>query len=157
MEPQIPCHLQRQQISEALLPLPTPSAWGTSLSRSLYKFHLSFDINASEVLGLTFLWFSTTRFFFFFLNPCFPSVLDYVRFYSYNRVSLVAQMVKNLSAMQATQVWSLGWEDPLEKEMVTHSSILAWRISWTEEPGGLQSMRSQRVWHDWVTNTYLFL
>ena len=83
--------------------------------------------------------------FFFFLNPCFPSVLDYVRSYSYYRVSLVAQMVKNLSAMQATQVWSLGWEDPLEKEMVTHSSILAWRISWTEEPGGLQSMRLQRV------------
>ena len=54
--------------------------------------------------------------------------------------SLVAQMVKNLPAMWETQVRSLGWEDPLEKEMVTHSSILAWRIPWTEEPGGLQSM-----------------
>ena len=51
--------------------------------------------------------------------------------------SLVAQMVKNLLAMQETQVQSLGWEDPLEEEMATHSSILAWRISWTEEPGGL--------------------
>ena len=50
---------------------------------------------------------------------------------------LVAQMVKNLPAMQATQVWSLGWEDPLEKEMATHSSILPWKIPWTEEPGGL--------------------
>ena len=48
-------------------------------------------------------------------------------------------MVKNLPAMLETQVWSLGWEDPLEKGMTTHSSILAWRISWTEETGGLQS------------------
>ena len=54
-----------------------------------------------------------------------------------NRASLVAQMVKNLPAMQETQVRSLGWEDPLEKEMATHSSILAWKISWTEEPSGL--------------------
>ena len=55
-------------------------------------------------------------------------------------VSLVTQMAKNLPAMQETQVWSLGWEDALEKEMATHSSILAGRISWTEEPGGLQSV-----------------
>jgi len=52
-------------------------------------------------------------------------------------VSLVAQMVKNLPAMEETQVQSLGWEDPLEKGMAIHSSILAWRIPWTEEPGGL--------------------
>ena len=57
-------------------------------------------------------------------------------------------MVKNLPAMQETWVQSLGWEDPLEKEMVTHSSILAWRIPWTEEPGRQQSMESQRVEHD---------
>ena len=56
-------------------------------------------------------------------------------------------MGKNLPAMQETQVQSLGWEDPLEKGMATHSSILAWRIPWTEEPGGVQSMRSQRVRH----------
>ena len=62
--------------------------------------------------------------------------------------SLVAQSVKNLPAVQETWVRSLGWEDPLEKEMATHSSILAWKISWTEEPGGLQSMGSQRVGHD---------
>ena len=62
--------------------------------------------------------------------------------------SLVAQMVKNLPVVQETWVQSLGWEDPLEKEMATHSSILAWRIPWTEEPGGLQSMGSQRVRHD---------
>jgi len=59
-----------------------------------------------------------------------------------------AQMVKNLPAMQETQVQSLGWEDSLEKGMATHSSILAWRIPWTEEPGGLQSMGSQRVGHN---------
>ena len=62
--------------------------------------------------------------------------------------SLMAQTVKNLLAMQETWVLSLGWEDPLEKEMATHSSILAWRIPWTEEPGGLQSMGLQRVGHD---------
>ena len=56
--------------------------------------------------------------------------------------SLVAQLVKNLPARQKTWVQSLGWEDPLEKEMTTHSSILAWRIPWTEEPGGLQSTGS---------------
>ena len=59
--------------------------------------------------------------------------------------SLVAQMVKNPPAMQETQVQPLGQEDPLGKEMATHSSVLAWRIPWTEEPEGLQSMGSQRV------------
>jgi len=60
----------------------------------------------------------------------------------------VAQTVKNLPAMQETWVSSLGWEDPLEEVMATHSSILAWRIPWTEKPGGLQSMGSQGVGHD---------
>ena len=60
----------------------------------------------------------------------------------------MAQTVKNLAAMQETQVRSLGQEDPLEIEMATHSSILAWRIPWTKEPGGLQSMRLQRIGHD---------
>ena len=60
----------------------------------------------------------------------------------------MAQMVKNLPAMQETWVRSLGGEDPLEKEMAIHSGILAWRIPWTEEPGGLQPMGSQRVGHD---------
>ena len=62
--------------------------------------------------------------------------------------SLVAQMVKCLPTMRETQVQSLGWEDPLEKEMATHSSTLAWKILWTEERGRLQSMGSQRVGHD---------
>ena len=56
--------------------------------------------------------------------------------------------------MQETWVWSLGREDPLEKGMATHSSILAWRIPWTEEPVGLQSMESQRDWHNWATNAF---
>ena len=69
------------------------------------------------------------------------------------RTSLVAQMAKNLLAMQETWVQSLSWEDALEEGMATHSSILAWRIPWTEDPGGLQSMGlqsvgSQRVGHD---------
>ena len=70
--------------------------------------------------------------------------------------SLVAQMVKNLPAMQETQVRSLGQEDPLEEEMATHSGIVAWRIPWTEESDGLQVMGSQRVGHNWVTNTFTF-
>ena len=60
-------------------------------------------------------------------------------------MSLVVKMVKNLSAVQETQVRSLGWEDPLEEGMAIHSSILAWRIPWTEEPAGRQSMESQGV------------
>ena len=71
--------------------------------------------------------------------------------------SLVAQMVKNLPAMLETQVQSLGLEDPLGEDMATHSSILTWRIPRTEEPGGLQSMGSQRVRHNWAMFTYFFI
>ena len=63
-------------------------------------------------------------------------------------------MVKNPPAMCETWVQSLGWEDPLEEGVATHSSVLAWRIPWTEEPGGLQSTGSQRVVHDGATFTY---
>ena len=75
---------------------------------------------------------------------------QYYLLLSFNKVraSLVAQRIKRLPAMPETRVRSLGWEDPLEKEMATHSSILAWRIPWTGEPGGLQSTGSQRVRHD---------
>ena len=66
--------------------------------------------------------------------------------------SLVAQTVKRPSMMRETWVRSLGWEDPLEKEMAIHSSTIAWKIPWTEAPGRLQSMGSQRVGHDWVTS-----
>ena len=70
------------------------------------------------------------------------------------KASLVDQMVKNLPAMRETWVQSLGWEDPLKKEMATHSNILAWRIPWTKEPGKLQPIGSQRVKHDWATITH---
>ena len=81
------------------------------------------------------------------------SLLVYMNIYAYIYIyyiwaSLVAQGLKRLPAMRETWVRSLGWEDPLEKEIATHSTILAWRIPWTEEPGGLQSTRSQRVVHD---------
>ena len=69
----------------------------------------------------------------------------FIYIYIYTGVSLVAQIVKNLPAMRETWIQSLGQEDPLEKEIATHSSILAWEIPWTEESGGLQSMGSQRV------------
>ena len=65
-----------------------------------------------------------------------------------NGASLMAQLVKNSNTMQETRVQSLGWKDPLEKGMATHSSILAWRIPWTEESHGLQTMGSQRVRHN---------
>ena len=80
-------------------------------------------------------------FFFFIVKICTQNCV-------LHKPPLVAQMVKNLPVMQETQVRFLGQEDPLEKGMATHSSILVWRIPWTEEPGGLQSMGSKRVRHD---------
>ena len=77
------------------------------------------------------------------------SVCIYI--YTHIHTSLEAQMVKNLPTMRETQVGSLGQEDNLEKEMATRSSILAWKIPWTEETGRLLSLRSQRVRHDWTT------
>ena len=76
------------------------------------------------------------------------SVLQVHRSYTFYWASLVAQRLKHLPEMQETQVQSLGREDPLEKEMATHSSTLVWRIPWREEPGGLESMGSQRDGHD---------
>ena len=73
----------------------------------------------------------------------------------FQKTSLVAQTVKRLSTMWETWVRSLGREDPLEKEMAIHSSTIAWKIPWIEEPGRLQSMGSQRVGHDWVTSLSL--
>ena len=74
--------------------------------------------------------------------------------------SLVAQMVKNLPEMQENQVWSLGWEDPLKKGIVTAFCILVWKIPWTEEPGGLQSMGPQWAGHDRAhthTHTHIYI
>ena len=83
----------------------------------------------------------------------FPPIMCVVSFYSGDRASLVAQVVKTLLEMQETQVQSLGWEDLLKKEMATHCSILAWKIPQTEEPGGVQSIGSQRVGLNRATNT----
>ena len=77
--------------------------------------------------------------------------------YTVYRASLVAQMVKHLPTMQETHVRSLGQEHPLEKETATHSSTLAWKIPWTEEPGRIQSMGLQRVGHNWVTSLIQYI
>ena len=79
---------------------------------------------------------------------CFRCAAKESVLYTYICTSLVAQMVKRLPTMRETGVQSLGWEDLLEKEMATHSSILTWEILWVEEPGKLQSMGSQRVRHN---------
>ena len=86
---------------------------------------------------------------------CFLLQLSLRVFYSLT--SMVAQTVKRLPTMRESWARSLSWEDPLEKKMATHSSILAWRIPWTEEPGRLQSMGLQRVGHDWVTSLSLYI
>ena len=75
-------------------------------------------------------------------------------FFFYTDVYLIL-MVKHLPTMRETWVWSLGQEDPLEEEMATHSSILAWKIPWTKEPGRLQSTALQRVGHNWTISLYL--
>ena len=85
------------------------------------------------------------------LNYIFHCITHFIYTFIVIMSSLVAQRVKRLPTMWETWVWSLGREDPLEKEMATHSSILAWEIPWMEKPGSLQSMGSQRVGHDWVT------
>ena len=90
-------------------------------------------------------------------SAVFRFFIFYLFYFLFHWLSLVAQMVKNLLAMQKTQVWSLGRADRLEKTMATHSSILVWRIPLTEEPGRLQSMGSQRAGHDWATNTLTFI
>ena len=99
-----------------------------------------------------------------FMNTCnFPNKLIYNRLFKNILIksnlyipTMVAQTVKNLPAMKETWVWSLGWEDPLEKGMTIHSSIIAWRILWTEDPSGLQFMGLQRVRLDWVTKAITF-
>ena len=88
---------------------------------------------------------------FLILCEIFNVLISFIYFWSHHTAcgaSPVAQIVKNLPAMQETGVRFLGQGDPLEKEMATHSSIFAWRILWMEEPGGLQPMGSQRVGHD---------
>ena len=96
-------------------------------------------------------------FFLFKLCLLYKEIIQHLLLISYYRASLVAQMVKNLPAMWETWVRSLGWEDPPEEGMATHSSLLAWRIPWTQESGGLQSMGSPRVRHSWATKRSIAL
>ena len=112
----------------------------SSISYSvLFLYFFALIDNEGFLSLLAILWNSAFRCLCLFFSPLlFASLL----------VSMVAQRLKRLPPMQETQVRSLGQGDPLEKEMVTHSSILAWRIPWTEDPGGLQTMGSQRVGHD---------
>ena len=90
-----------------------------------------------------------------FCFSCTAKWISHTHTYNTLFLGFPFQRVKHLLPTWETWVRSLGREDPLEKEMVTQSSILAWRIPWMEKPGGLQSMGSQRVWHDWATSLHL--
>ena len=94
-----------------------------------------------------------------FFSASSPALVIFVLvcFFVFLNMTILVQTVKNQSVVWEALVQSLGREDPLEKEMATHSSLLAWRMPWTEEPGGLQSMGPQRVGHDWATNTFTFV
>ena len=122
----------------------TSSTWAPSWHETQQQWHL---LRVTKTFGFYELWLCSQKSSSMLFLVCF-SVLLWE-----NWASLVAQSVKNLPAVQETPVWSLGREDPLEKEMATHASILVWRISWTQEPGGLQSMESKRAGHDWATHT----
>ena len=89
-----------------------------------------------------------------FKNTIFLLQNFYVYLHIYIYIYLT-QMLKKMPIVQETWIWALGWEDPLEKGMATHFSILLWRIPWIEEPDGLYSMWSQRVRHYWATNTFI--
>ena len=100
--------------------------------------HEEHDVESEFLRKALFQWDNSSE------NPSFFTLSDLIHWWA----SLVAQTVKNLPEMWGPRVQSLGQEDPLEKGIATHSRILAWRIPWTEESGGLQSMGSQRVEHD---------
>ena len=131
------------------------------LTESYCKDSLSMDSMPSWVTNL----FSSVQFSHQSCH-CYANLLHHFKQFSSHRqlvciqtlakqgASLVAQAIKNPPALWENQVWSLSWEDSLKKGMTTHSGILAWRIPWTEEPGGLQSMGSQRVRHDWATKEH---
>ena len=120
------------------------SAWNMQ-GWALEWRHLSKVISYQHEVGL--------RHFWWFLNCSYWGCIKP----NQERKSLIDQLVKNLPTMQETWVRFLSWEDPLKKETAIHSSSPAWRIPWTEESGGLQSMMSHRVGHNWATDTLLFL
>ena len=116
----------------SLVPLPfLKPSWTSWSLQFMYSWSL-----AGRILSIT-------------LLACERSTV--LQYFEHSLASLVTQRLKCLPAMWDTQVPSLGWEDPLEKEMATHSSILTWRIPWRGEPGRLQPMGSQRVRHNWAT------
>ena len=106
-------------------------------------------LKSSLSWAIKYIWYLLLLYFSWFSSPKLPFFMHGTSYWA----SLEAQMVRNLPAMQETQVQSLGQEYPMKKGMATHSSILAWRIPWTEQPRGLQSTGSQRVRHDWMTTT----
>ena len=114
-------------------------------------------MNTSKIKDrVTFLSYVEASEFWIGLSLCYTKyearlLTPFKQYKDYNWASLVTQMVKNLLAIWETWVWSLGWEDLLEKGTITHSSMLVKRITWTKEPGRLQSMGSQRVRQDWAT------
>ena len=112
---------------------------------------MSHVMNQLESASLSFFWWSRAV---DFWHNVFCLILALLTLDMYKWTSLVAQTVKRLSTMWETRVQSLGWEDPLEKEMAVHSRTIAWKIPWTEEPGRLQSMGSQIVGHDWTTSLH---
>ena len=145
-------------------PHPVILPLSSSLSSCFFIFHSQFfyikdsDCNFPPSLWLNYclwalmlwihiLWCQT------FPRQCLDNQLSHC--FTCHWTSLVAQMVKRLSTMWEAWVRSLGQEDPLEKEMAIHSSTIAWKIPWTEEPGRLQSMGLQRVGHDWATSLSL--
>ena len=145
-------HLQRQEC--AWLGAPVPFAWLRKVlphhnnwmrEKEKYIAHIAITLPSTRLLRQERQFITGA-----YLSYWCASVISN----HFQRVSLVGQMVKKLPEIQETPVQSLGQEDPLEKEMATGSSILAWRSTWTEEPGVLQSMGSQRVGHDWATNTH---
>ena len=115
-------------------------------------FHMSVFFWTSVYLHFHLLKFFSLEHTFSYLPPMVP-ITGHLWAALLTRASLVAQRLKHLLAMRETWVRSLGLEDPLEKEMATHSSTFAWKIPWMEEPGGLQSM-GRRVRHNWVTSLY---
>ena len=120
-----------------------------NLCSFLLTYILSFLLG--EVLVFMLLnsgWLPMLLLYFWLIHSYLKLLTAAMNYSSLFRAPLLAQTVKNLPAMQEAWVWSLGWEDPLEKGMETHSSVLAWRISWTEEPDGPQSMASQSVRHN---------
>ena len=137
----------------------------TSCPRNYYRGHIITDYFFQKSYCMHMYFFRVFRLVWFtlfslgfpsdmFLGVCSKHILPAILCTFHQRnwkalSSLIAQMAKNPRAVQETQVWSLSWEDPLEKGMATQSRILAWRIPWTEEPGGLQCTGSHRAGHDW--------